>query len=437
MDDSTSPLPPPSGPTRLAVARFVLPVVILIAAFLVHRLVAEDGERREGVQLDARAEGVAESLQRRVNAYGDVLYGVRGLFAASDRVTAAEFHASHLARDVERQYPGVQVVGFADLLRRDRVAARTAQIRREVRGSGLPYPSFQIRPAPHGPLVAPITYLEPQRGNEEAFGFDFLSEPHRRAALQRTLRSDRPEATAPVRLAQEPGDQSGFLVMLGVRDKLGNPAGVAYAGFRMGELVDRVVPRAHRGADIVIYDLGPVRGGPPRASEAQRTYGGDTDAEAEADRARRYGSRTIGFDVMGRRWMLRYVADQSLARDGQTLLNFVPLGLGLAVAALAAWLLGASLRTERRAVALAERMTETLRTSQTELARSNAELERFAYVASHDLREPLRTISSFLGLLSRRYDDRLDDDGREFIDLAVQGARRMDTLIAELLEYSR
>jgi light-regulated signal transduction histidine kinase (bacteriophytochrome) len=107
------------------------------------------------------------------------------------------------------------------------------------------------------------------------------------------------------------------------------------------------------------------------------------------------------------------------------------------LALLAFWMLGASLRTERRAIALAERMTQSLRESQTDLARSNAELERFAYVASHDLREPLRTITSFLGLLSRRHGWRLDDEGREFVDLAVAGAKRMDSLIAELLEYSR
>jgi light-regulated signal transduction histidine kinase (bacteriophytochrome) len=111
--------------------------------------------------------------------------------------------------------------------------------------------------------------------------------------------------------------------------------------------------------------------------------------------------------------------------------------ISAALALLAAWMLGSSLRTERRARALAERMTESLRASQSELARSNAELERFAYVASHDLREPLRTITGFLGLLSRRHGWRLDDEGREFLDLAVAGAKRMDSLIAELLEYSR
>jgi light-regulated signal transduction histidine kinase (bacteriophytochrome) len=115
----------------------------------------------------------------------------------------------------------------------------------------------------------------------------------------------------------------------------------------------------------------------------------------------------------------------------------VALIVSSALAVLAVGLLGTSLRHERRARALAERMTRSLRESQTELARSNAELERFAYVASHDLREPLRTITGFLGLLSRRQGWRLDDEGREFVDLAVAGAKRMDSLIAELLEYSR
>src|SRR5829696_6243984 len=266
------------GPQRRgAAARFLLPLSIVIAAIVVHLLVVDATERREHERVDARARAVAADVRARVDGYRGVLYGVRGLFGARRSVTASEFHLSQHAGAVHERYPGVKVVGYADLLTRPQIRARAREIRRDVRASGLRYPRFAIhpRPTPATGRVAPITYLEPQATNERAFGLDFLSEPRRRAALGRTLRTGRPEATAPLRLIQEPAGQRGFLVMLAVDDPHGRPTGVAYAAFRVGDLIDRIAPRRDRHAELELYDLGPATAGPASLDRAEPMYDGD------------------------------------------------------------------------------------------------------------------------------------------------------------------
>jgi PAS domain S-box-containing protein len=111
-------------------------------------------------------------------------------------------------------------------------------------------------------------------------------------------------------------------------------------------------------------------------------------------------------------------------------LSFQPVPEGI-------FILSVDITPRKRAEMLLKELNETLEKRAVELQSSNTELERFAYVASHDLQEPLRMVSSFLHLLEKKLEDKLDDATKQYIGFAVDGAERMKNLIQDLLRYSR
>ena len=412
---------------RRRVAAIALPLLIAATAALAAWQLAHAEDNRRDARLSARAESTASALRQRISNYTDVLYGLRGLFEASDSgVTRREFHDHVQAVDLARRYPGVRAVGVAELVSTDDPSAFVRGVRRDARRSGLHYPRFAIKGRAELERRLVVDFVEPQRNNEAAFGFDVFSEPSRRFAAERALETGVATASAPIELVTDPRSP-GLAIFLPIH--AGAVTGTAFAAFRVADLV-RGVQLPEGPATVTLQDVGPDRSGP--VSERRRSvtlFAGPPGHGAESTRR--------SFDVLGRRWTLTYAPREAVLAPAERATPWAVLAAGLALAGLTAWLLSAAARTERRAVAMATRMTADLRAKEAELQRSNDELARFAYVASHDLREPLRSVTGFIGLLQRRHGDRLDEDARTWIGFAMDGTQRMNALIGDLLEYSR
>ena len=431
---------------RPSAAALIVLVLLLAMTGVAAWFTARQVDRREEQLVDARASEIREAIDARLEAYTEKLYGLRGFLAGAKSVTHREFHDNLASQELSRRYPGIQVFGVAPVVTDAERRGFERRIRRSVRGSQLAsYPFFVIEPGGRRAEYLPISFLEPQRGNEAAFGYDIFTEPGRRAAAVRARGTTEPAATAPIRLLQDEGKERGFLLMLPFYDG-GNqrplPAdrrsrfgGVVYAAFRTSDLLNATLRGVVTRGDVELYDVGSVDSPPAKPSARTQTFnlrGSALDALTLGDRG-----RLRPLTLAGRRLVVYYDPGRHLVAAGERAIPWLIAILGLAVSLLAAGAVDLAVSQRRRAVALAERMTEDLRVSRNELARSNEELERFAFLASHDLQQPLRTVSGFLQLLEHQHGAQLDDNAREYIGQALRGTRDMSQLIDDLLEYSR
>ena len=387
---------PPRGaaPTLRLSARWreflhPLPAGLLVAA-LAASLIASSAlatrvERIYAQRFTALIEQVEGQVQARLAGCIQVLRGAQGLWNSTGAAEPGAWKRYVATLALEQDYAGVTALDFAppDTAMLDEPVTREALLR--ARDTGEPSLSGRVPvPGVNGPVSGFVLALAVYRGAPR-------TEAERRAAFR----------------------------------------GYVYMGIRSAELMKNTLGYKGLYTRYGVYD-GDGEHGPLLFS---------TEQPLEAGAAL---SRATPLEIAGHRWTIVSQPGALLGTPADVQLpRLIAIG-GALIAVLLYALALAWVRTRTRALQLAQQMTADLQARERDLeelseqlVRSNEDLQQFAYAASHDLKEPLRSISSSLGLIGARYSPRLDDSAREFIGYASDGAQRLSDLIDNLLDFSR
>ncbi len=338
-------------------------LAVVLPALLVIRAWNAEVEKAEGAaraNFEARAVQIRDAVAGRLLDYEQVLRGAAGLFAASGVVSRNEWRSYYESLRLEEYYPGIQGIGYAPRVSGGAIDTFVGSIRE----SG--YSGYRINPPGEREEYVPVAYIEPFSGrNLRAFGFDALTDPVRRAALERAMVSGSPAMSGKVRLQQETEDdvQAGVVMYVPVNHRNLSPEtavqrrlaveGFVFAHFRIGDLMRRILGD-ERGVSVVLYD--------GRAADAGSVMFSNASGEHAAPRF----TRDAELPALGQTWRLGMA---STARFEDTVDRYTPrlvlLGGG-AMHLLLLAMLWSLWNTRSRALKMAGQMTREVRRREAE-----------------------------------------------------------------------
>ena len=359
---------------------------VALAAWTSRVIERESKQKFENATADARA-----AIDARIHAYANILLGLRGAFETQP-VTRDDFRRYIGSFDLQRRYPGAQVIHFSRRLTAAERPAFEQAVRNDRSVDPRGYPSFSIRPPGERAEYVVAEYVEPMAGNERAMGLDLRGDPGRLAALEHTRDSGDLTASGPIAVTQDPAKHPGFAMRLALYKRDAPVAtveqrreaftGVVSASFVVIDLMRGVLSDAFlRNVHVRIYDAGffDRRGGPLQETaenllfDSRRLQGNATPAGEEAGEAKH--SRTSSLDVGGRRWTIEFGALAGFVDPSDRWPPVAALLSGIALSLLLFSLIRTLASVGARATTLANRMTADLQRSEESLRSTNAQLQ--------------------------------------------------------------
>lgn len=363
--------------------------------------------------------------------YEDALWGGVSAIQAQDGDISHRgwsTFAKHLRIDV--RYPGINGIGVIHNVSPDKLGSYLSEQR-------IDRPLYHRHPRHQEAEYWPITYIEPFSTNAKAVGLDVAHEANRYDAAKKSRDSGAAQLTGPIVLVQDAERTPGFLfyapfyqggVYDSVEDRRKNITGLVYAPFVVNKLLAGTLEKDRRQVGIKITDRETV------------LYDEHLVSEEDYDPDPLFVTRR-SLDLYGREWLFDIRSANSFRSATSGAQPLIILFGGLFIDALLFVLFLSLSRANQRATIFAEGMTDELRWRTRELEQSNLDLERFAYVASHDLKTPLRGIGDISEYLAEDLADYFKSpeahpDVEKNLGRLNTQVHRMESLIRGILSYS-
>lgn len=350
--------------------RFLPALLVLLLAIACLSLILNQLHLRHEQTLhdhfEAETTGMTAAIHWHMSAYAQTLHGAAGLFSASGEVTRAGWKRYVEQLNLDQVYGGIQGVGYSQYI----PAANLDAHQQAVRGQG--FPDYRVTPAGKRESYSSIVYLEPFSGrNLRAFGYDMLSEPVRRAAMERARDTGAVAFSGKVTLMQETDQdiQAGILAYYPVyaqgvfprtvRQRREVLLGWTYSPYRMSDMIEAILKDRLASIDLEIFDSA------ERLDVATLLYDSRGSADRHGDPPR--FAQLVRLQLEGgRTWTLRYSALPSFDASTRLAPPWAEFAAVFIISLLLCGLTWALINTRRRADLIADEMTTSLRESQRE-----------------------------------------------------------------------
>jgi len=442
--------------SRLRLNVLVVLVVILgmgATAFSVYQATSRIKSERE-LQASIMLTDVVNEIEGRAGSYVEVLYGLRGMFHANERVTRADFTDYVESNQIAIRYPGVHALEFTRLVASESIEEFEEAVRADTSLTREGFPNFKVHPPTSYEDSFVVDYIVPHEPNRQAFGFDLGTNPIRRSAVEKARDTGEPAATSGIALVQGANDEVGFLVLLPVYNEPSRPSrstadrraafvGMVNGVFVVDEVLAGVIdPR--RRIDVEVYDSGLSAQPPSEPEEASLLFNSDETLHGVATEGADANTRLATIEVGGRWWT---IAATRLAGSGSLTANILPwllLAGGILLTLSLAGLAHALVRSRTRAETLASQMTEELtettrqmRVARDEAVRADSSKTEFLANMSHELRTPLTGVLGMSELLQNQRIGPLNDKQTEYVDQIQESGNHLLELINDLLDLAK